>query len=438
MNNNKKKISVTFYLKKNSEHKERVDRSIYVTIAFSNTSTKLATGIKVDDPGDYWKKGMFIHPKFADINAELYNIKEKILSYDPKHYRNAEEIKNAYNGQDVLTIPMTIKEALEYGFEEKIKSGDWKVTTSQNRASALIKFESFRFKRKAPNWGVVRNHPNQISRIMMKKFSEWLIDPENGESKSNSKLSANNIIGYLHTMYDQYYYDHIDFSEDLIPNPFKKIKHRINVQDESKKAKKRAIDWKWIESIESISYEDKVDEKLRLICLLLAHTGLSFVELGKPDALELYQGLKGVQLRSQRHKTGKDYMIPCNSKIIDLVKKIDYLPWKHWHEDTLKNARYRYNCFAQLNNFLDKLSEDIGYNKTITPHVFRHTFAMRMINHYRVPIPIVARMLGDKEDMVRKHYGEYTDDTIEDQFESHMINFEKMNKNDRMQLIALK
>ena len=61
---------------------------------------------------------------------------------------------------------------------------------------------------------------------------------------------------------------------------------------------------------------------------------------------------------------------------------------------------------------------------------------MRMINHYRVPIPIVARMLGDKEDMVRKHYGEYTDDTIEDQFESHMINFEKMNKNDRMQSIS--
>jgi len=429
MNDNKKKINVSFFLKKNSPHKERVDRSVYGTIAFANTSTKLATGIKVEDPGDFWKKGMFIHPKFAEINAELYSIKEKLLSFDSKHFRNAEEIKNAYLGQDVLNFPMTMKEALEYGYQEKVNSGDWRVTTSQNRASALVKFESFRFKRKAPNWGVVRNHPNQISRMIIKKFKEWLVDPDNGESRENSKISANNTIGYLHTMYEQYYYDHIDFEDELIPNPFKRMKHRINTEEESKKAIDRAIDWKWIDAIEGISYKNPVDEKFRQISLLMAYTGLSFVELGKPDALEIHQGMKGLQLRSQRHKTGKDYMVPCNSRIIDIVKKIDYLPWKNWHEDTLENARYRGNCYAQLNNWLDKLSKDIKYNKSITPHIFRHTFAMRMINYYRLPISIVARMLGDKEDMVRKHYAKSTDDTIEDQFESHMLKFEKMNNN---------
>ena len=37
---------------------------------------------------------------------------------------------------------------------------------------------------------------------------------------------------------------------------------------------------------------------------------------------------------------------------------------------------------------------------------------MRMLNHFKFSLHVVARMMGDTERMVRKHYEEYDDNTI--------------------------
>ena len=425
----KAEINISFYLKRTSPKKELKKRAVYITIAFRGTQIKMSTGIIIEDPGDYWKSGMFTHPKFYEQNTKMYKIKEQILAYDVTHFKTAEDIRNAYEGIDIDETPLTIFEALDFGIKYKIEEGLQTENTNKSQRCIINKFERFRIAKKAPNWGTTRNHPRMLSRGVVKQFIKWLSDPSNGEGSVMKAATINNYIGVLGANYQAYYKQYIDVEPNLINNPFYGNKIKIDTQESTDKALSKAIDWKWIDAIEGISYKNPVDEKFRQISLLMAYTGLSFVELGKPDALEIHQGMKGLQLRSQRHKTGKDYMVPCNSRIIDIVKKIDYLPWKNWHEDTLENARYRGNCYAQLNNWLDKLSKDIKYNKSITPHIFRHTFAMRMINYYRLPISIVARMLGDKEDMVRKHYAKSTDDTIEDQFESHMLKFEKMNNN---------
>ena len=46
---------------------------------------------------------------------------------------------------------------------------------------------------------------------------------------------------------------------------------------------------------------------------------------------------------------------------------------------------------------------------------------MRMINHHGIPIRAVARMLGDSEEITRKHYGDYSDEFIAKEINDAMI-----------------
>jgi integrase len=43
-----------------------------------------------------------------------------------------------------------------------------------------------------------------------------------------------------------------------------------------------------------------------------------------------------------------------------------------------------------------------------TPHRFRHTFAKKLLEHPEVSYKTVADLLGNTEEMVRKHYGAWT------------------------------
>ena len=75
------------------------------------------------------------------------------------------------------------------------------------------------------------------------------------------------------------------------------------------------------EEIEKLKILDPDKEQLRLITLLLAYSGLSFIELGKSDVIEITKTLDGPIIVGQRVKTGKPYIIPVTS---DLKRIINY------------------------------------------------------------------------------------------------------------------
>ena len=101
----KNEINISFYLKRTSPKKELKKRAVYITIAFRGTQIKMSTGIIIEDPGNYWKSGMFTHPKFYEQNTKMYKIKEQILAYDATHFKTAEDIRNAYEGVDIDESP---------------------------------------------------------------------------------------------------------------------------------------------------------------------------------------------------------------------------------------------------------------------------------------------------------------------------------------------
>ena len=151
--------------------------------------------------------------------------------------------------------------------------------------------------------------------------------------------------------------------EGLLPNPFKGIVEREEQQERTKKALDRCVDWKWIEKIENFKYElpegvvvNEVDlwdnewlfkgetddkrlvkrEKMRLLTLILAYTGLSFVELGKADVLSIHNTMTaGKVLSGRRVKTKQVYTIPVTPKLEALIKEMGSLPWQPFVDENL-------------------------------------------------------------------------------------------------------
>ena len=66
-----------------------------------------------------------------------------------------------------------------------------------------------------------------------------------------------------------------------------------------------------------LSAEERIirDDKYRLISLILAITGLAFVELGKGDVLQIQRSITGPVLAGRRVKTKEKYTIPVTPKL---------------------------------------------------------------------------------------------------------------------------
>lgn len=459
------KISVTFFLKKISTKSEVKRKAVYATIAFKGTSAKLSTGIKCDNPEKDWKAGMFEGKNFTDENHKLLSIRREIESLESRFFRNANHIKDVFNGAENNDLPTTILEVLEESYNERkteLEKGTYKAYYV-----AINCFKKWMKETRKPNFGIYQNHPQKITRRDVKNFLKWMLTTKQFrvQSKKHNKplsiVTANKYLASLTTLYNYFYSENADDHDGIVINPFSRVRKKQKKHELQSKALERELDWKWIEKIEKVKVElpdgvvvseedfrpmnihfnriigekrTVLGEKYRLLSLILANTGLSFVELGKEDVFHIQRSITGPLLAGRRVKTKEKYTIPVTPKLEALIKEMGTLPWKPFVADhqifdyNAKDKAY-WNYYSYLNR---KLASEIGYDEdeTISPHRFRHSFAMRMLNKCRFSIHVVARMLGDTEKIVRKNYADYDDETITGVFNEEMSRYLKNNNND--------
>ena len=448
-------IGVSFFLKKMS-HKDSVKkRGVYATIAYAGTSVKMKTGIVCMDPETQWKRGMFEGKNFSNENRKLLEIRHKIESYDTRFCKSAQHIRDLYNGANIDDIPMTILMVFEESLEKKRtgKKAGVKSSTLMCIKAAVSIYKQWMKKTQRPEFGVVESHPYKITKRLMQKFYEWDLDRV-------SEATANNHIHNLHHLYEIFHKINSGDLQGLIPNPFKGIVEIEEQQERTKRALARCVDWKWIEKIDNFKHElpegvvvGKVDildkewlfkrhiddkrlvrrEKMRLLTLIIAHTGLSFVELGKADVLSINNTMNaGKVLSGRRIKTKQVYTIPVTPKLEALITEMGPLPWQPFVDKNLNVDYKRKDCTYHLFwKYMKRvLTEQIGWDEDydLTPHRLRHTFAMRQLNHFGFSLMIVARMLGDDEKTVRKNYANHDDNAISKAFNEEMAKFIKKQK----------
>lgn len=111
--------------------------------------------------------------------------------------------------------------------------------------------------------------------------------------------------------------------------------------------------------------------------------------------------------------------------MIEELKPI--MPWKPYvnnkREQDLKKNKKAYSAYRY---YLKVLSKAIGIDGELSPHRFRHTFAMRQLNDKGVNLETVAAMLGDTIKTTSENYADYTDKTIQENYNKQTAIYSEM------------
>ena len=462
---NEYSTSISFFLKSRSKKKDIKTKSVYATIAYRGTSTKLSTGLICEDPEKNWKAGAFVGRNFQDLNDKLAELRREIKSINPASCKNAEEVKRTYLGEEEEKFSMTVLNALEFGYNQK--KYEVKPSTLYNHRMAIHKLEKYLYNQRYRDWSILRDHPNRMTKLKVIEYYNWMLD-------NGARESANTQIGCIAALYKQYYDIHEDQNADLVPNLFSRMQKQGNKQDRIEAAMSRSIDWKYVEEIDKVrnkitncvldkrgplgykeidenSYwkyktnnESFAERKERyriygLLTMFIANTGMAFIEFGKPDVFEITHTMslkgnkyvKGEQLSGRRVKQGMKYRIPISPTVKKLIKELKgNLPWEPYVDKLRQyNPAVRATAYWPYKQYLIILSEVLGYEDGIRGHKLRHSFAMRMLNHYGLSIQTVAEMLGDTIKTTSENYASYLDQTVQENYNEEIARHqEKLEK----------
>lgn len=137
--------------------------------------------------------------------------------------------------------------------------------------------------------------------------------------------------------------------------------------------------------------------RVRDIFLFQCATALSYSDMIEVKKEDIKEKDGQYYLMGYRKKTGSKYVIPLSNEALLILKKYDYnLPF-------ISPQKY--------NEHLKRIGEICEIDKPFSSHLARRTGACYMVNH-GVSDEIVAKVLGDSVEMVRKHYAVLFDDTV--------------------------
>lgn len=145
--------------------------------------------------------------------------------------------------------------------------------------------------------------------------------------------------------------------------------------------------------------------RVRDLALFQAASGLSYIEMKELSTEDLKRSQNGsFCIHKRRHKTGTEFVACVLEDGIRIWEKYGgRLPM-------LTNQKY--------NSYLKELQDICGIGKTMTTHMFRRTYATRLIQH-GVRAEIAAKALGHKDiKMTLRHYAAISADTVTQEIHS--------------------
>lgn len=138
-----------------------------------------------------------------------------------------------------------------------------------------------------------------------------------------------------------------------------------------------------IRKLEKLLSDSNIGEREReaiAIFLVLSHTGLSYVDYLRLSESCVFSG-KRSYIKIRRKKTGTLCIIPVHRRI---AKAVGLYGW-----DSLPKPSRTY-----LNRILKKLSDEVGLSIHITTKIGRTTYAVMLLEKYRLSFEEIGKILG--------------------------------------------
>lgn len=149
-------------------------------------------------------------------------------------------------------------------------------------------------------------------------------------------------------------------------------------------------------------------DQVRDIFLFSCYTGLSYADVMKLKATDIAIGIDGEQwIFTSRTKTETVSRIPLLPVAKEIVQKYASI----LQGDSLSPVLPRLSN-QRLNSYLKELCDICGFQKQLTFHCARHTFATTVTLTNGVPIETVAKMLGHKSLRTTQQYAKILDTKV--------------------------
>lgn len=175
-------------------------------------------------------------------------------------------------------------------------------------------------------------------------------------------------------------------------NPYDKVRfsrgtsnHRVFLSEEERSL------------VESIALPPRFD-RVRDLFIFCCFTGLSYSDMAKITADDIYKRGNDYYISDKRTKTATNYTIKLLPQPLAILEKYNYvLP-------VITNQ--------QANLALKSIQAIAGISKSLTMHVARHTFATWAL-HSGVPIHVVSKMLGHTDIKTTQIYARVLQDDVD-------------------------
>jgi len=146
-------------------------------------------------------------------------------------------------------------------------------------------------------------------------------------------------------------------------------------------------------------------EQVKDIFLFSCFTGLSYCDIMKLTSQDIRIGIDGLQwIFIARTKTDAISKIPILPIAKEIIEKYRSKPQINYTTKILPQYSNQ-----RLNSYLKEISDLCGFNKELTFHCARHTFATTVTLSNGVPIETVGKMLGHRSLRTTQQYARILD-----------------------------
>jgi site-specific recombinase XerD len=161
-------------------------------------------------------------------------------------------------------------------------------------------------------------------------------------------------------------------------------------------------------------------QQVKDIFLFSCFTGLSYSDVMKLTIKDLSPGIDGdTWIFVRRTKTDTDARIPLLPSARNILAKYEHHPSLSVNKKLLPQLSNQ-----RLNSYLKEIADACGFNKELTFHCARHTFATTITLNNGVPIETVGKMLGHTNLRTTQQYARILDRKVSDDMQALKIKME--------------
>ena len=171
-----------------------------------------------------------------------------------------------------------------------------------------------------------------------------------------------------------------------------------------KKSNRVYINKQELHTLKNITLNDSLS-KVRDIFLFACYTGLSYIDLYNLSLKNIRKGYDNLQwIYVKRHKTNIPSNIPILPPAFSILKK--------YKKQKNINRIFPMISNQKMNKALKEIAHLCNFNKNLTFHSARHTFATTITLTNGVPIETVSKMLGHNNIKTTQLYARVIDSKI--------------------------